>query len=437
MRTRSHRFGFCGVVLCSLATASLAGGASPIDLRLAKKYFDEAKALSDRDAGKLWGRPLYGPLMFADNATRAIVADRPDKESKLRAEGDVFVGTLPPEFNVANTSFSFAGMKWTMVMWPPPADAPARGLLLMHELWHRIQDEIGFPSTGPANNHLDGFEGRVWMRLEWAALRKALESSGSERKQASADALLFRAIRRSLFEQAAKEEQALEMHEGLANYTGAALAGATVGEQIAGALRELDAGEKKPTYVRSFAYASGPPYGLLLDDLAPDWRKELSPKQDFGGLLATAVGFSPPAHLQVAADERSKRYDADRIVSEETQRERVRQETLAAARAKFVDGPVLRLPFEKMKIKLDPDGIVPLDDLGTVYPTARIVDTWGVLTVTDGALIDKNWSSVTVSAPAEIGAKPLAGAGWVLELSAGWTFAPGIRPGSYTVVRGL
>jgi hypothetical protein len=271
--------------------------------------------------------------------------------------------------------------------------------------------------------------------LEWAALRKALRSSGAERERAAADALLFRAFRRSLFEKAEQEEQALEMHEGLANYTGVALASGTVNEQVAWALRELDAGERKPTYVRSFAYSSGPPYGLLLDGAAPGWRKGLTPKDDLGNLLAAVVGFSPPLNLKAAADERSLGYDRDRILGEETRRENGRQERLAAARAKFVEGPVLRIPLERMKIKLDPDGIIPLDDLGTIYPTARVVDLWGVLTVTDGVLIDKNWTSVTVSAPDDLAARPLSGVGWTLEVSEGWAVEPGTRQGSHTMGR--
>lgn len=427
-----------GCLVASVSAMVLTARAQPpaaIDLRLAKQYFDEAKALSDRDAGELWGEPLYGPLMFVDNATRSIVADRADKEGKLRAEGDVLVGTLPAEFNIANTAFSYAGVNWTMVIWPPPSDPAARGLLLMHELWHRIQDELGFPSAGPANSHLDTRDGRIWMRVEWAALRKALQSTAAERKRAVTDALLFRAYRRSLFADATIEEQALEMHEGLANYTGAALAGATVSEQVAGALRELDAGEKKPTFVRSFAYASGPAYGILLDDLAPRWRKGLTSKQDFAALLAPGVGFSPPTNLKSASTDRANTYDGARIIAEEIERERVHQQKLAAVRAKFVDGPVLRIPFEKMKIQFDPGGMIPLDDLGTVYPTARIVDAWGVLTVTDGALIDKDWTNLTVAAPSNLAVKPLPGPGWTLELSNGWTIAPGTRRGDHILRR--
>lgn len=423
-----------GISIGACAHAVRAGDAGPIDFRLARQYFDEAEALSRRDAGRLWNKPLYGPMMFADHATRTVVADRADRDGNLRQEKDVFVGKLPPDHNIANTAFTWAGVEWTMVVWPPPADPLDRGVLLMHELWHRIQADLGLPSTGPDNAHLDTPDGRTWMRLEWAALRKALHSQGVPRRGALEDALIFRAHRRSLFSGAAAEEQSLEMHEGLANYTGAAVAGSNASERLTCALRALESGEKKPTYVRSFAYASGPAYGVLLDELASNWRTGISAKNDLGELASRAIHFVAPGDIAAKARERAGSYGGDRITAEETERDRERRRKLASARAKLVDGPILRLPFRQMKIQLDPNGLIPLGELGTVYPTARIVDEWGVLTVTDGALIDKNWSGVTVAAPADLTAAPLSGPGWTLSLSDGWSVVA-INPTSFQLQR--
>jgi len=435
MRGVDRKLGVAVAIVCVGVALVRAQEKSPIDLGLAKRYFAEARTLSDRDAGRLWGRPLYGPMIFADPGSRAIVADRADQEGRLRPQGEVFVGTLPPEHNIANTAFAYAGVNWTMVMWPPPGDRSARGLLLMHELWHRIQDDLGFPSSGPSNAHLDTADGRIWLRLEWAALRKALQSRDGQRKASIEDALVFRARRRMAFSSATKEEQALEMHEGLANYTGVVLAGANAAERIANAIRELGVGEKKPTYVRSFAYASGPAYGVLLDDLAPEWRAGLTPQNNLGGLLGVAVGFASPTNIEAEAMRRSLLYDGTRITTDETEREKKRQEKLAATRAKLVEGPTLQLPLRHMKIQLDPDGVIPLDGLGTIYPTARIVDEWGVLTVTDGALVNANWTSVAVAAPTDANAAPLSGPGWTLDLSPGWTLIPGERSKDYRLAQ--
>src|SRR5262249_14279429 len=144
---------------------------------------------------------------------------------RLKSSGDVFAGKLPAQVNVANTAVEWAGVKWTMVIWPLPADQFDRAGLMLHELWHRIQDQIGFHGAESANNHLDSMEGRVWLQLEWRALDSALNSRGERRLQAVSDALIFRARRRTLFPKAAQEERALEMHEGLAEYSGIKLSG--------------------------------------------------------------------------------------------------------------------------------------------------------------------------------------------------------------------
>jgi hypothetical protein len=54
-------------------------------------------------------------------------------------------------------------------MWPVPADTVLRRTLLIHELWHRVQADIGLPETGPSNAHLDTPDGRLWLQLEWRA----------------------------------------------------------------------------------------------------------------------------------------------------------------------------------------------------------------------------------------------------------------------------
>jgi len=76
---------------------------------------------------------------------------------------------------------------------------------------------------------------------------------------------------------------------------------------------------------------------------------------------------------------------------------------------------------------------VPLDSLGTVYPTIRVVDVWGVLTVSRGALMNSTFSRIYVSAPDRLSASPIQGDGWTLELNAGWTVAAGDRKGDYLV----
>ncbi|HYR75962.1 MAG TPA: hypothetical protein VEM96_08970 [Pyrinomonadaceae bacterium] len=405
---------------------------SSIDTRLAYQYFKEAQALCRRDNGRLWGVSLCGPMIFVDRKTRAVVANQADREGILTKNGNVFVGTLPAKVNIANTAIDWAGVKWTMIIFPLPEDKYRRANLMAHELWHRIQNEIGFPSSGTANNHLDSRDGRVWLQLEWRALASALTSRGKQRRLAIMDALLFRAYRRTIFPRAASKERGMEMHEGLAEYTGVKLSESPNLNQylVNGTLKEA---AQKQTFVRSFAYATGPAYGILLDQTGRKWRKGLTKEDDLGTTLGKILAIRFPLNVKSAAEARAKNYDGDRLQTAETERENNRQKVIAAYRASLVDGPVLTIPLQKMNMQFNPGNLVPLDSLGTVYPDIRIVDVWGILTVSKGALINSTFSRIYVSAPSSLSAPSIQGDGWTLELNAGWTVTNGERKGDYIV----
>lgn len=417
--------------LCLLVLNGRAAQGGPIDPTLAHQYFQEAEVICNQDHGKLWGVSLCGPILLVDQQTRAVVANQSDREGNLTREGDVFVGKLPERMNVANTATDWAGLKWTMMIWPLPEDSSERAKLIAHELWHRVQDDLGFPSTGPSNNHLDSLEGRTWLRLEWRALERALTQRGTERRRAIEDALLFRSYRRSLFPQAAAEERDLEMHEGLAEYTGVKLAGLPhVAEYVANQLKEA---ERKESFVRSFAYASGPAYGVLLDEAAPGWRQGLKPSSDLGVLLQQSLSIKLPRDVQPEAIREAKLYDGEALRAAEVERDKRRRQIIAAYRARLVDGPLMVIPLQKMSMQFDPNTLQPLDALGTVYPKIRIVDAWGILTVTGGALMNPTFSTITVPAPSDFYGGPVRGDGWTLELNSGWAIMATDHKGNYVV----
>jgi len=405
---------------------------SPIDITLATQYFQEANDLCSRDNGKLWGVSLCAPMLFVDRKTRSVVANQADRESILTKDGNVFVGKLPPQVNIANTATEWAGVRWTMVIFPLPEDKIRRANLMAHEMWHRVQNDIGFPSSGAANNHLDSRDGRVWLQLEWRALAAALTTRGKQRRQAIADALLFRAYRRTIFPSAAAEEREMEMHEGLAEYTGVKLSGSpNLSQYVVGT--DLKEAPQKQTFVRSFAYASSPAYGILLDETKAKWRRNLKKGDDLGILLQKRLSIKLPSNIEQAANLRAKNYDGDKLQVSETERENNRRKLLDEYRAKLVNGAVLVVPILKMSMQMNPGNLVPLEPVGTVYPDIRIVDAWGILTVTKGALIKSDFSKISVSTPTNLTSSPIQGDGWTLELNAGWTVAEGERKGDYVV----
>jgi hypothetical protein len=281
----------------------------------------------------------------------------------------------------------------------------------------------------PANGHLDSMEGRIWLQLEWRALESALNRRGTQRRQAVSDALIFRAHRRTLFPKAEKEERVLEMHEGLAEFSGVRLSGRPDVTQFAA--RQLKEAERKQSFTRSFAYASGPAYGLLLDEAGKEWRKGLRPESDLGLLLQRSMALKPPANIEQAIAEAAQRYASDALRASETERENNRRRRIAAWRERLVDGPALVIPLRQMNMQFDPNNLQPLDDLGTVYPNIRIVDVWGILTVLQGALMNPTFSQIRVSAPRDPVARPIQGDGWTLELNPGWSLIHAERKGDY------
>jgi hypothetical protein len=429
------------LVLAILMSIPISASAQecPIDLALAEQYFQEAKQICRKDNGQLWGVSLCGPLMFVDRCSRMIVANQSDAQGNLVKKGNVFLGTLPEKETIANTATRWAGVKWTMVVWPLPANKQARAKLMMHELYHRIQNDIGLPASNPANNHLDTREGRLWLQLEWRALRRAATTDGAESRQAIEDALIFRLYRRSLFPNSDATERGLEMNEGLAEYTGVKLRGSPDKESVTFLARQLETAESNRTFVRSFAYISGPAYGFLLDrsNSGSGWRKGLKPSDDFGLLAQRLYSIKLPADLKAEAERRSPGYGGDSLSASETERDNERRKRVAEHRARFIDGPIVVFPLtDNASYGFDPNNVESLDDLGTVYPTLRVSDAWGILEVTRGALMlleGSRVSRVQVPAPADPSKRKVQGDGWTLDLGEGWHLVPGTRKGDYSV----
>jgi hypothetical protein len=367
----------------------------------------ELRAMCARDAGRMWGISICGPTMIVDPQTRAVVSNQYGP------------AVLPVGIGIANTAVLLEGKRWTMVVAPLPDDAFARKMLLAHESFHGVQAKIGFPSTGPANVHLDSVEGRYWLQLEWRALAKALRGD----RQAVRDALAFRAKRRSLFGSASNDERELEMHEGLAEYTGAAFAEPDIAKRAPHLIDKLHDAETTPTFVRSFAYASGPAWGTLIEMKRARWTRAAKASDDLGNLAADAWRVAA-----ADADARAATYDGAQLLVAERERDARKQAMLREFRARFIDGAHLTIPLKKMSFEFDPNKSQPFENFGTVYPTLTARDDWGSIVVhKGGAMISSGWTSLAV--PAE------ARDDYTLTLKDGWSIVPSARAGDLTLAK--
>ena len=427
-------------VLACLALAALPQGpaVAAINPAYAQAVFQEAAQLCGRDGGALWHHSLCGPILLVDWTDNTVVANQADSNGTFKPLGPVFVGAMPPDVVVANTPIEWSGQHWTELVWPLPDDVAHRHVTLSHELFHRAQIELGMLQHDGGNLHLDTLDGRILMQLEWHALARALTApDAAARRAAVSDALLFRHERYRLFPDAQAEERALELNEGVAEYTGVRVGLPTAPERTAFALRDLEFFVQAPTFVRSFAYATGAAWGQMLDQANPAWRGQLAAAMKGANppgldqMLQAAMKLPEPSAATVKAREAD--YD-DTLRPRELARDQAKQAHVAELKARLVDGPVLRLPLagHHASYQFNPQTLEALGSTGVVYPTMTLSADWGTLSVQQGALLDKQMTVAAVTA-AGASADGLQGPGWRLSLKKGWSVSPGERAGDFVV----
>lgn len=205
-------------------------------------------------------------------------------------------------------------------------------------------------------------------------------------------------------------ERALELTEGLPEYSGWRLSGADK-MQVAEWLAELPIDK---SLVRSFAYYLVPAYGFLLDEVDPDWRRKALRSGDL-----TSLG-SPGAEPD------------ETIVAEEMARDRERIEVARATTRRFTDGLLLRIRPGSLKIDFNPQRVRSFD-FGTVYGSLTWRTENGAELHVDGeALVTTDWTEVHVPLENNPAALPTSGPGWTLTPpnwparrdDRGWLIAP-------------
>lgn len=385
-----------------------------------EQAFNELQELLKTDNGKFWNQDLYGPILLIDPETRTFVANQNNKSETFKKIGSIYIDTLPKELNIANTAINWQDERWTMVMNPLSDDNFTRNNLLIHELFHRLQPSIGFANLSEkSNDHLDTFEGRLLLKLELEALKKSLETEGSTQKNHLKNALTFRAIRQDN-EAKKTAENSLEINEGLAEYTGLMLSGRNDKQIQKHLINSINDFYQNKTFVRSFAYQTIPVYGYLLTLEKENWQHNIDKDTNLTDYFIETFSLKlseEKSYKSIAID---NNYSYQKIVDEEQERENKRLAKIQFYKELFLQKPTLKLSFRNMNVSFDPRDIMPIEDIGTIYPNLRITDDWGILTVEKGALLSSDWGHVLVTKPSSIKDDLATGDGWKLELNDGW-----------------
>ncbi|AZA92661.1 Uncharacterised protein [Chryseobacterium nakagawai] len=398
-------------------------------------FYNEFKIESKRNI-ELWNKDLYGPILLIDPKTREIFANEADENGILKANSSIYTGVLSDKINIANTAVNWNGKRWAMMMLPLPKNKYNRMGLLAHESFHRIQPSLGFELNNIENNHLDQKEGRIYLRLELEALKKALKSaSKKELQEHLTNALTFRKYRHSLYKGSDSNENLLELNEGIAEFTGVIVSGRNKTQTADFLVDGINDFFKNATFVRSFAYHTVPVYGYLLYNKDKEWNKKITAKTDLTNYFIKAFNSKIAGDLFEVVKRSAEDYNGSAITEEETKREEKTKKLIAEYKTKFIENPHFEIKFEKMNVSFDPRNIIPIEDKGTVYPNIRITDKWGILTVENGALMSPNWDKISISNPIQTGDKKISGDGWVLELAEGYVIKKDNANGNFLLVK--
>jgi hypothetical protein len=279
MPTRYHFHALFLLVAFGGAT----GAEAQVNPQFAQRYFQEVRELCERDAGRLWGVSLCGPMVIFDQATGTRATSEPEPEGP------------PPRF-------------------PGQADGPV------------------------------SWGGRLrWFAYPWWMLP------------------------------------------------------------------EHDAGARQQNMLHGlFEAASGPAYGVLLDELMPEWRRQLRSSSDLGDMLASAADRPPMADLAAAA----ARYNGATLRAAEEARDRAQQIRVAELRQRFVDGPVLTMPAGGSGTS-DTRGSVGITGVGTVFfNNFTLSAQWGRLSADSGVLRSAEGRTLSVPVTGPLEGTNLRGDGW-------------------------
>ena len=388
----------------------------------ASLYFKKIEAACARDSGKLWGKNLYGPVMFVDRTSRKIIANQSDKQGLLKEKDGIYTGLYPKERIINNTSVDFGGTLFAMAPLPNEEDEYRIITRAIHSLFHRFQQTIGInPASFNAVN-MDEKEARLWIKLEWKALKKAINSEGEERRLAVRDALIFRGSNRELYQKFAEEENLFENYEGLATFTYTLFSTESSDEYKTRLLEYLDRIYSFQSYSRSYGFIHGALYATLLYEKGFDFTTILTENVDLGNLVKELYNIQLPEICRDVAGSIALNYDIDGIYKEEEKRLEDIKERLYKQVSIFTEKPVVFLELESPYFDFEPEDIHSLDTLGTLYSTMRVSDNWGKLTVDKGGcLVSNNYKYLRITAKGfKEDKNHIYGEGWHLILNNDW-----------------
>lgn len=205
--------------------------------------------------------------------------------------------------------------------------------------------------------------------------------------------MTVRKMRQTMFPNG--NENQFECHEGMAEYTAIKLLpleneNEAIRKRLAAAaiMKGLD----NDGFGNSFAYLTGPAYGLMLDELIPEWRNSICSGKTIPDVISTVVSI-PETIDNAVIENISERYGVADFIKKERARLEARDKEDAALRACFSESKWLVIPNNNTNFSFNPnERLVAYDSIGVIYKTMQLKGDFGTIEVKNGIIRANDWT---------------------------------------------
>lgn len=388
-------------------------------------YFDEIETTCNSENGQYWGTNLYGPILFIEPLSRRIAGNSIAKG--LKKNETIYTGKLEESIVPGNQLYSWSGKTWNVISLPLPGDSTERANLLLNALFqkHLKQTKISDLET-PECSFLNEAENKIWMRIEFEALKEALKTNDKEIQKEHVKMAVAARKMRSLYvgEYFVREELANLKH-GLPVLNQLLFSQSTYKEKASQLYNEIDQIQNTSSFIKSFSSVMLPAYGLIMSTHSTDWLKTINSETRIIELVNNFFNFKYNRDFPEMLNYLKIRYRASELESLDNE---LLVKTNSEERkfvALFDDSPFIFIKISsKSIIETDPLFTYKYYDKGIIYKELTLRDHWGEVHVKNGAMINTQQTYIYLPAPFKIKGNSVKADGWEMKLNDGYEIAP-------------
>ncbi|MFA5298039.1 MAG: hypothetical protein WC389_07505 [Lutibacter sp.] len=413
-----------------------------------KSELSKAKEILLADNGKLWGENIWSENILVLDFDNTIYTIKPLPDSKTD-DSIIYYKKIPNNtLSLSNSAQEYNGEQYAVILTNYLDDNSAT---IIHELFHILQYKH-IRLNGNPIQYLDNYDAREWLRLEYQALKNALNSINQNKNKLEIekyvnDAFLFRELRQSKYKEYLQDEIEIETSEGLANYTGFVLS--TYSNKYEKTISEINQREQAQTYTRPFPYATGPAYGLIFDYLKIDWKIGLDTTYNYLNIYEQKYLKKKIKASNGKIKSAQQRNNYKEIHKQELDKKIENEKVISYYTDIFFKKPSLtvKLIDSLYGLTFDMNGTIILKDKGIVYSMVEGVDgsknNFGNFSTIKGkeklgisgvlmSFVEKKY---TFPLPIKIEKNKIIGEYYIIELSEGWEVIKVNEKGDMEIVK--